>query len=184
MDGPAPLRDFVERPFELLLEMERRALARFASSAEAGEEWVGVGLRVGDDQYVVPREQVREVMKRPPLTRVPGADPWMLGLANVRGQLVPIVDLKLMCQLPATPNDRRARVVLVNSDEVPMGVVVDEVFGFRRFAPDDRVATTRGGEAREGVRVFTDGEFRREGASWPVLSFFNVIRSRQLLSAS
>lgn len=189
MEPTTQLRDLVDRPFELLLEMERRAVQRSTSAADAADQWVGVGLRVGQERYVVPREQIREVMKRPDLTRVPGAGPWMLGLANIRGQLIPIIDLKLLCGLEASPGERTARVVMVNSDEVPMGIVVDEVYGFRRFALEDRVeddaAEDSAGDQEHstGVDVFSDGVFRREGATWPVLSFFKVVRSQRLLYA-
>ena len=59
------------------------------------EEWVGIGLRLGNERFVVGREEVREVLMLPStLTRVPGAKPWIRGLANVRGHLLPIADLR------------------------------------------------------------------------------------------
>jgi len=178
-----PLRELAAQPFALLLEMERRAVARYASSTDAAQ-WVGVGLRVGDDRLVVPREQIREVMKRPSLTRIPGAQPWLLGLANVRGQLMPVVDLKVLCGGAPVADVRTTRVVLVNSDEVPMAVVVDEVFGFRRFAPEDHVDMTTGDGAGPILSDFIDGAFARDQELWPVLSFLKVIQSPRLLSAT
>ncbi len=177
-----PLRELATTPFAMLLEMERRAQVGYAT-VDRADQWVGVGLRVGDDSYVVPREQIREVMKKPMLTRIPGAQSWLLGLANVRGQLMPVVDLKILCGLGATPTERSTRVVLVNTDDVPMAVVVDEVFGFRRFAPNDQrdhVADTAPGAS---LSEFVDGEFERDGKHWPVLSFLKVIQSPRLLSA-
>jgi twitching motility protein PilI len=176
-----PLRELVEKPFELLQEMEQRATARYASVADTST-WVGVGLRVGSQQYVVPREQIREVMKKPELTRIPGANPWLRGLANVRGQLMPIVDLKMLCGAPATLADRQTRVVLVNDEQVPMAVIVDEVFGFRRFAATERQPLDDH-QAQPDLSEFLDGAYRRDGALWPVLSFFKVIQSSRLLSA-
>ncbi len=186
MESSTPLRSLSSRPFELLVEMQRRAMASESGRADAPSEWVGVGLRVGDASYVVPRDEIREVMKRPSLTRVPGAAPWLPGLANVRGQLVPVVDIKVLCGLNPTQTDRRTRVVLVNSDDVPMGVLVDEVFGFRRFTAADRHdARPADGDGRgDALREFLDGDFRREGEVWPVLSFLKVIDSDRLLSAT
>ena len=176
------LRELATTPFAMLLEMERRAQVRYSSGVETAQ-WVGVGLRVGDDRYVVPREQIREVMKRPKLTRIPGAQPWLLGLANVRGQLMPVVDLKILCGMGATPTERSTRVVLVNTDDVPMAVVVDEVFGFRRFAPNDERDHVAKSEPGVSLSEFVDGEFERDGKQWPVLSFLKVIQSPRLLSA-
>ena len=94
----AALRDLRARPFELLQELERRSrVAASGRGREAAqqEEWVGVGFRVANTYLVAAREEVREVMPFPGVTKLPGAKPWLLGLANVRGQLFPITDLNL-----------------------------------------------------------------------------------------
>ena len=55
--------------------------------------------------YLVAREEAREVLGVPaPLTRVPGAKSWILGLANVRGQLLPIIDLRAYLGSGPTPD--------------------------------------------------------------------------------
>jgi twitching motility protein PilI len=181
-DQDLNLRSLARRPFDALREMQRRAVERRTGRVDATEEWVGIGLQIGSASYVVPREEVREIMQRPPLTRVPGAQNWLLGLANVRGQLIPIVDLRQLCGMPAAQPDRRTRVVLVNNEEAPMGVQVDEVFGFRRFVVDERVADNGGADS--GIEAFLDGMFRHDGEDWPVLSFFRVLRNERLLSAT
>ena len=74
------LRSLKDRPFELLLEMERRALTARAGqerASETGREWVGVAFRIGDDVCLAPREQVREVLMLPAATPVPGAISWL-----------------------------------------------------------------------------------------------------------
>jgi twitching motility protein PilI len=89
MQEGVALRSLRDRPFELLAELERRGRAVTASSttdaAQAGE-WVGVALRMAGEMYLVAREEAREVMGVPaPLTRIPGAKSWILGLGNIRG---------------------------------------------------------------------------------------------------
>ena len=74
------------------------------------------------------------------LTRVPGAKPWVRGLANVRGHLLPIADLRGFLGGGTTTGERSARVIVANSTEFPVGVVVDEVYGFRRFLQREHVA--------------------------------------------
>ncbi len=176
-----PLRSLTSTPFGLLREMERRATQRYSRDADRAA-WVGVGLRVGRHQYVVPRAHIREVMKRPPLTRIPGASLWLRGLANVRGQLLPVVDLSMLVDGQPTPAERSTRVVIANSDQVPMAVLVDEVFGFRRFADEDAVGVASA-NVDTPMNEFLDGAFRRDGALWPILSFDRVIDSSRLLSA-
>src|SRR5258708_3043341 len=132
------LKSLRDRPFELLAELDRRGRAVSAQvnqEGTTGREWVGVAMRMAGDLYLVAREETREVLGLPPsLTRVPGAKPWVKGLANVRGQLLPVVDLRQFLGSGVTPVTRNTRVVVVNHREIPAGLLVDEVLGFRRFA--------------------------------------------------
>jgi twitching motility protein PilI len=118
---PAPeieLKSLRDRPFELLAELERRGRAVSAQlnqEASAGREWVGVALRMAGDLYLVAREETREVLGVPAsTTRVPGAKAWIKGLANVRGQLLPIIDLRQFLGSGVTPVTRNTRIVVVN----------------------------------------------------------------------
>ena len=135
-----PLKSLRDRPFELLAELERRGRAvsaQVSQEAHDGREWVGVALRMAGDLYLVAREETREVLGVPPsTTRVPGAKTWIRGLANVRGQLLPIIDLRQFLGSGVTPVTRNTRIVVVNHREIPAGLLVDEVLGFRRFARD------------------------------------------------
>jgi len=87
MNTSADLAALIEQPFDLLQELERRSRAAVAgiSTDEMSTEWVGVGFRIGQEQFVASREQVREVLMLPEgMTRVPGAKRWLLGIANLR----------------------------------------------------------------------------------------------------
>ena len=132
------LKSLRDRPFELLAELERRgrAVSRAAHRAgDRGSRVGGVALRMAGDLYLVAREETREVLGVPTgTTRVPGAKPWIKGLANVRGQLLPIIDLRQFLGSGVTPVTRNTRIVVVNHREIPAGLLVDEVLGFRRFA--------------------------------------------------
>src|SRR3569833_1757780 len=123
------LKSFRDRPFELLAELERRGRAVSAQVSQegtAGREWVGVSLRMAGDLYLVAREETREVLGLPPsLPRVPGAKQWIKGLANVRGQLLPVIDLRHFLGSGKTPITRNTRVVVVNHREIPAGLLVD-----------------------------------------------------------
>ncbi len=80
------------------MELERRARAAIAAregAPAAADEWVGIGFRLGAERFVTSRADVREVLPIPEqVTRVPGAKPWLRGIANLRGQLLTVVDLK------------------------------------------------------------------------------------------
>lgn len=168
----APLRELREQPFALLAELDRRLRAtRF----EAGEEqfWTGLAFRLGEDGYVVPGDEVREVLPLPTLTRVPGAADWLLGVANVRGELVPICDLRRLSGYPAPVPGRDARVMVFQHPQGPMGFLVDSVHGHRQFVPADQKHALAD-ELAPPLGDWLLGAFVRDGASWRVLSLHRL----------
>jgi twitching motility protein PilI len=186
MQEGVALRSLRDRPFELLAELERRGRAVTASSttdaAQAGE-WVGVALRMAGEMYLVAREEAREVMGVPaPLTRIPGAKSWILGLGNIRGQLYPIIDLRAYLGSGQTPTSRNSRVIIVNHRDVPAGLVVDEVLGFRRFA--DAEFTGDIPETIVRCERYVAGSFRRGSEQWPVLGLRTLVEDPAFSEAS
>jgi twitching motility protein PilI len=179
------LASLVEQPFALLQEIERRSRVAHAGQAAGANiaEWVGVGFRIGEEQFVASREQVREVLMLPDaMTRVPGANRWLLGIANLRGHLLPLVDVKLLLGSGRTTLRRTTRVISVNHREVPAGLVVDEVLGFRRFM--DHEFTNETVETIVRCDRFLDGVYRRNDESWPVFNLFDLVESNMFLQAA
>lgn len=118
------------------LELAPEVAAKAASAAEeVPEEFLAFALE--GEIYAVPIAAVREIMKVPPITEVPRAEAALLGLMNVRGEMLPIYDLKPRLELAAKaaavrgPADapRAARVVLVKDPAGDAGVLVDRVVG-------------------------------------------------------
>ncbi len=186
MDDTAALRELRDRPFELLAQLERRGRSASATPGEettAAREWVGVALRMAGELYLVAREETREVLSVPgSLTRVPGAKLWLKGLANVRGALLPVIDLRQFLGSGTTPLTRNTRLLIVNHRDVPAGLLVDEVLGFRRFdegefsgdAPPTIVRCER----------YLAGTFRRGQEQWPVLSLRLLVENPGFLDAA
>jgi twitching motility protein PilI len=183
---PTSLRSLRDRPFELLKELEKRSRAVVAGNvpeASAGPEWVGVAFRMGGETFLVAREETREVLGYPAaVTRIPGAKNWVKGLANVRGQLLPMLDLRQFLGSGATASGRNTRIVVVNHREIPAGLMVDEVLGFRRFAEAEFNAEAPPTVIR--CDSFLAGAFRRGGEVWPVLSLKSLVESPSFLQAA
>jgi len=179
------LQALAERPFELLLELERRARAAIAArdgAPAATDEWVGIGFRLGAERFVASRGDVREVLPVPEqVTRVPGAKPWLRGIANLRGQLLTVVDLKSFLGAGTAGNDRQARILIVASRDVPTGLIVDEVVGFRRFGADEYRAEPPAGVIR--CEHYVEGCYRRASEAWPRFSFPKLLEDPQFLTA-
>ncbi len=187
MSGPdLSLRSLRDRPFELLKEIEKRSRAGAAANVPepaVGREWVGVAFRMGGETFLAAREETREVLGFPAVvTRIPGAKSWVKGLANVRGQLLPMLDLRQFLGSGATASGRNTRVVVVNHREIPAGLMVDEVLGFRRFAEAEFNAEAPPTMIR--CETYLAGAFRRGGEVWPVLSLKSLVESQSFLQAA
>jgi twitching motility protein PilI len=181
------LRGLRDRPFELLKELEKRsrgnANAGVAADGSAGQEWVGIAFKMGGETFLVAREETREVLGFPAvLTRIPGAKPWVKGLANIRGQLLPMLDLRQFLGSGPTNPGRNTRIVVANHRDIPAGLMVDEVLGFRRFAEAEFNAEAPPTVVR--CDNYLAGAFRRGGDVWPVLSLKSLVESQSFLQAA
>jgi len=126
----------VNAAFEKLLEYERRALSAPSGgdSADAGQgDWAGLAFRLGDTRLVCGMDRIHESIQVPQVTRVPGTKPFVLGLANVRGDLLTVVDLGCFLTGQRTPASMRTRLLSATLRGRPIGLMVDEVFGQRNF---------------------------------------------------
>ena len=179
------LKALTGQPYELLVELERRAKAAIAARQgdDAGtDEWVGIGFRLGAEQFVAGRGEVREVLPVPEqITRIPGAKPWLRGIANVRGQLLTVADLRSFLGAGRAQLDRHARILLVASREVPTALIVDEVSGFRRFRETDFSEQPPATVIR--CEHYLKGAFRRGTEVWPRFSLPALLEDEQFQNA-
>ncbi len=91
-----------------------------------------VGFVVGDVSYAVPIEQVREIVNPLPLTELPHAPATISGVADHRGEIVPVVELRARFGLPPLADPRRAKWILIDVGGRGVALCVDrvtEVFG-------------------------------------------------------
>jgi twitching motility protein PilI len=145
--------------FALLADYERRSLAHdpgVPEQIEAPGLWRAIGFRVGEHHFVSGIDEISEIlMSPPPVTSIPATRPWLLGVANVRGNLVALVDLKQFLFEQRTHVTGRARVLVVKQVGGNVGLLVDELLGQRNLTDADRADAE--GEADPGlVRFVTE----------------------------
>lgn len=88
-----------------------------------------VVVRLGGDRYALPMGGVGEVGRPPSLTRVPGLPGWVAGVANWRGRVLAVLDLRPLLGGAASELDRRARVLVLSAGGVRAGLLVESVLG-------------------------------------------------------
>lgn len=101
---------------------------------EHSEEHVVV--RLGGCRYGLPMPSVAEVGRPPSLTRVPGLPDWVAGVANWRGRVLAVLDLRPLLQAERAPLDRRGRLVVLNRGGVTAGLLVEGVDGSVAVDPE------------------------------------------------
>jgi purine-binding chemotaxis protein CheW len=93
----------------------------------SGETAHLVCFRLGDEEYGVEIGQVQEINRLMSITRVPRAPSFMKGVINLRGQLIPIVDLRERFAMPAIEPTKATRIVVVEIGHSRIGLIVDGV---------------------------------------------------------
>ena len=132
-----------QSPFAVLADYEQRSLEHVAGLPEqldAPGLWRGVGFRVGHNRLASGFDEVVEILPMPQVTPVPGSQPWMLGVANVRGNLLPIVDLKQFLEGERTVLHEGQRVLIVRQAGGDVAITIDELFGQRSFVDEQQLS--------------------------------------------
>lgn len=172
-------------PFKLLLDMERRCLSSAAglpASEKIDDDWVGVGFRIGEDQLIAPMDEVAEILELPEFTVVPGVKSWVIGVANVRGNLLPLMDLKGYLLGEDIKQRRKGKVIVINYKGFNTGLVVEEVSGMKHFSKKNEVTELPAMHSR--VLPYVNRAFVLDNYFWPVFDFNRIADDENFANVS
>ena len=172
-------------PFELLQDLEERTLkssSGLPTLDRVDEEWVGVGFRIGDSKLIAAMSDVKEILDLPEITNVPGVKSWVVGVANVRGSLLPIMDMKGFLLGEDIKQRNKGRVIVIDHKGFDTGLVVEEVYGMRHFR--EGVSTSDVPEVNESISPFIEGAFKQDEEHWPVFSFYKMTEDERFAQAA
>jgi len=109
------------------------ALVTTKDSAEAiktagGDELLQlVTFNLGNEEYAVAILKVQEINRMKEITRVPNSPPYVEGVINLRGKVIPVVNLRNKFGLAAKENNEQTRIMIMDIQGITMGLVVDSV---------------------------------------------------------
>lgn len=98
-------------------------------AATTGAPAGGILLRLGSCRYAIGMGDVAEVVALPQVTRIPGSPQWLSGVANWRGRMLPVLDVRSLLGAPTVPLASSARLLVVQEGEVTAGLVAEAVPG-------------------------------------------------------
>lgn len=171
--------------FKLLLEISRRSRENAATVPQRGETqalWSGVGFSLAGARYVVPMGEVAEILPVPKFTQIPGVMSWVKGVSNVRGRLMPVLDLMgFLDQVSEYPIKRRKLLVL-EQDELYSGLVVDTVLGMQHFTHKQFIKELPG--AYQVSRPYLKGAYQRDDEVWGVFSLHRLAQDPRFMQVA
>lgn len=94
-------------------------------------------FRTGEEEFGVPIEEVREIIKMGTITPIPNALKFIKGIINVRGEIVTIIDIKKRFNLPIDKNSQAKHIIVSKQEETLFGLMVDEVIEVLRIKQKD-----------------------------------------------
>ena len=115
-----------------LRDFSAQLAARLQAAPGPAAQPARLAIRIGDSSYLLSMNTVGEIVSMPPVTPVPWTKPWFLGLANVRGRLIGVIDIMLLAGTKAiVPEDAQQLVVFGDNLRVNAGLLVTRAFGLR-----------------------------------------------------
>jgi twitching motility protein PilI len=173
-------------PFDVLRDIasrSRQCASGLPAQDDAVELWNGIGFTIAGDQYVAPMGSISEILHLPKYTKIPGVKNWMLGAANVRGRLLPIMDLALFFEIEdSVVSNMEKRVLVVEHGDILSGLIVGSVQGMQYFSADTFHPYTN--NVQETVRPFTQGAYEKNKTMWRVFDTSGLTADRKFLDVS
>ena len=171
-------------PFAALMDIAQRSvnLAQgLPAQVDIKPHWSGIGFMLAGHRFVAPMGEVSELMAQPPATRLPGVQSWVHGVANVRGRLLPLIDLEKFFG-GSLGNRKRRRVMALELGELYTGLIVSEVFGMQHMSVDsfsDEVP-----EGVETLKPFLAGSYHHNDVVWSVFSPYKLAQNAEFFNAA
>lgn len=161
------------REFQAQL-VERMQAVSSGVQAQASQ----LGVMIGDSRWLLNLQEAGEIVSVGAVTKVPLTQPWFLGLTNIRGNLISVVDLAHFRGQRPTPIDKESRIVaFAPSLSFNSGLLVSRVLGLRNIAEMEACAPVEAGAVPWATRQYLD----RESQLWTELDLSLIVQDPQFL---
>jgi twitching motility protein PilI len=151
-----------------------RHAAPLPLKANAQPEWQGMGFQIGGLRLVSAMGEISEILKLPKVAALPGVKSWVLGVANIRGRLIPVIDLHDFLDMTPTLPLSQWRVLVVDDQDVTAGLLVEQSLGIQHFLQDSYEATS--GDALGELAPYVRGAFRHGGRVFYEAQLRSIVR--------
>lgn len=176
---------FEGQPYFMLHQMAKQvgdSIENQPMQKDFSEVWSGIGFLSCGCLMSAAMGDVTEIITLPKYTIVPGSKSWVMGIANVRGALIPIIDLEQFFGFELIGNRRNYRVLIVSYMGGSVGLVVSKVIGMQHL---DREIFR---QCEDGLNCsfseFVDASYTHGGEEWYRFSPSRLFESEEFINAS
>ncbi len=169
-------------PFEQLEKLEQSAARYSVELPDAQSDvsyWNGVSFVLNKLNFVVQIGEIAEILPVPDTTPLPGVHTWAKGVANVRGRLIPIVDLGEFLGRQRNNLTSTNRIMIIERKDLSVGLIIDEVQGMVQLSNDSYQEKLPAGMPGD-LQPFTSGCFQGQ-TDYVVFSVNNLLQYDRFL---
>ena len=108
-------------------QLEQQPIESTESRVELEDSTNLVTFRLGSGEYAIDIMQAKEIIKMEKITLIPNAPDFVEGVINLRGNIIPIIDLKKRFNLEEIEGDKNTGIIIVKIEDVDMGIIIDSI---------------------------------------------------------
>ena len=175
----------IQNPIQLLRDIDQQiqqGITRVSKQASHTDAWSAIDFKMAQVNYLVPIKEVLEVLLVPSqITVVPKSKAWVYGMSNLRGELLPIFDLKCFFFGQTSNTNSRSRILVINHLSLYFGLLIDEVFCLKHFQEQPKQNLQQEGSL---ISSYLSGSIGQKEVYWDVFSLQKLTSDPRFLNAA
>lgn len=128
-------------------------------------------FQLNDQKYALPIQETQEIIRMSNITRVPNTKHYVEGIINLRGSIVPVINLNKRLSLPVAEYGEDTRIIVVEHNGQKVGMIVDVVLEVGRFSEDEIEPPSVAGDSVDYLK----GVVKKEENLWLLINLAEVI---------
>lgn len=180
------MADTADSAYQVLQQLAEKSLShaqQLPSQVDTVEQWSGIGFSLLGYRFVTPMGELAEMLKIPVYTRLPGVQPWIKGVSNIRGRLLPIFDLAAFYSGALSGHKKDQRLLVVDNPVTYVGLWVDQVLG-RQFFDADTKQESGSIDLPDKLANCVDGYYETDDQQWIVFSLKSLTQDPEFIDVA
>ncbi len=172
-------------PYLALIDIARRAKAQstgLPARREIKPYWSGIGFSLLEHNFVASMDDVVELLEVPQYTFIPGVQPWVKGVSNVRGRLLPLIDLAAFYGGHLNGPRQQRRVLALEREKTYVGLIVERLHGMQHLAYE--YAQEAPTDLIESFAPMVQGQFILQRDRWLVFDMRALLKDGRFMDAA